>query len=102
MDEKYNSVKEIIRGFYLEIIATVAFAIIGVIKEWFRRRSINKEKGDFIMADEVVVEKKAFDMNLEGEYLLISVDPNKDGEKLIEIKLHLKEVPDEVLGIFKK
>lgn len=47
-------------------------------------------------------EKKALEIKLEGEYLMISVDPNKDGEKLMEIKMHLKEVPDEVLSIFKK
>lgn len=53
------------------------------------------------MADEVVVEKKALELKIEGEYLLLSVDPNKDGEQLVELKLHLKEVPDEVLSAIK-
>lgn len=47
-------------------------------------------------------EKKAFEMKLEGEHLILSVDPNKDGEKLLEMKVMLKEVPDEVLALFKK
>jgi hypothetical protein len=47
-------------------------------------------------------EKKALEIKLEGEFLMISLDPNKDGEKLMEIKMHLKEIPDEVLSLFKK
>jgi len=47
-------------------------------------------------------EKKALEVKFEGEYLVISVDPNKDGEKVVELKVALKEVPDEVLGALKK
>lgn len=47
-------------------------------------------------------EKKVVEFKIEGEFLLLSIDPNKDGEKLLELKIMLKEVPDEVLSAFKK
>lgn len=47
-------------------------------------------------------EKKAVEFKLEGEFMVLAVDPNKDGEPVLELKVHLKEVPDEVLSALKK
>lgn len=51
---------------------------------------------------EAVVENKAFSLAIEGEFLVVKLDPNKDGEQLLELKVALKEVPDEILSVFKK
>ena len=45
---------------------------------------------------------KAVDFKFEGSKLLISVDPNKDGEAVLKLELDLSEVADEVLDALKK
>ncbi len=47
-------------------------------------------------------EKKVLDFKVEDGKFKIKVDPNKDGEAVVELMVDLKEVPDEVLSIFKK
>jgi hypothetical protein len=47
-------------------------------------------------------EKKVVDFKIEGDKFIICVDTNKDGENLIEIKINLLEVPDEVVALIKK
>lgn len=51
---------------------------------------------------EEVVEKKAVEFKFEGEFMSLSVDPNKDGKPIVELKVHLKEVPAELLSALKK
>jgi hypothetical protein len=87
--------KEIIKHYLFEIRH---YILIGIIQIAFG--FLFKKRGN-IMADEVV-EKKAFTLKIDGEFLVISLDPNKDGDELLNIKLHMSEVPDEVLSAFKK
>ena len=47
-------------------------------------------------------ENKAVTFKIEGGKFIINVDPNKDGEAVIEIKIDMIEVPDEVVSLFKK
>lgn len=83
-----------LRDFAIELFCVLVVLIFSAVRKWVK----NKTK-EITMSE---VENKSFEMKLEGEFLLISVDPNKDGEKLIELKVSLKEVPDEVLSAFKK
>jgi len=50
------------------------------------------------MAEEI----KALTFEIVDGKFLIKVDPNKDGENVVEIKIDMLEVPDEVLSLFKK
>lgn len=80
---------------------SVEFAVlVGGLLLGFLGKIFGKKKEN-VMA-EIVQENKAFELKLEGEFLMLKVDPNKDGEVLLEMKVSLKEVPDEVLGLFKK
>lgn len=45
---------------------------------------------------------KAFDFTIEGGFLIIVADPNKDGQNVLELKIDLTEIPDEVLSALKK
>jgi len=47
-------------------------------------------------------ENKVVDFKIEDGNLIIKVDPNKDGENLIEIKVNMLEVPDEIISAIKK
>ncbi len=38
---------------------------------------------------------------VDGKFV-ITVDPNQDGENLLEFKLNLAEVPDELVSLFSK
>ncbi len=42
------------------------------------------------------------EFKIEGGNLIINVDPNKDGENVVELKVNLAEVPDEVLSALQK
>lgn len=44
----------------------------------------------------------AIEFKVEGGFLIVNVDPNKDGQNVIELKVDLAEVPDEVLSAIKK
>lgn len=41
-------------------------------------------------------EKKAVTFKVENNQLVISVDPNKDGEAVISVVVNIAEIPDEV------
>ena len=45
---------------------------------------------------------KALEFKIEAGMLIILVDPNKDGQNVLEVKIDLAEVPDEVLSALKK
>jgi len=45
---------------------------------------------------------KAFDFKIEGGFLIITADPNKDGQNVLELKIDLTEVPDEVMSALSK
>ena len=51
---------------------------------------------------EVKEENKAVIFKIEEGKLIILVDPNKDGEAVLDLVLDLKEVPDEILSLFRK
>ena len=38
------------------------------------------------------------EFSIEGGNLIVNVDPNKDGQNVVELKVNLLEVPDEVLS----
>jgi hypothetical protein len=41
---------------------------------------------------------KAVELKWEGSKLIAIVDPNKDGQPVVELKIELAEIPDEVLS----
>jgi hypothetical protein len=45
---------------------------------------------------------KAFEFKIEGGFLIITADPNKDGQNVMELKIDLLEVPDEIMSALKK
>lgn len=47
-------------------------------------------------------EQNAFEFRIEGGFLVITIDPNKDGQNVMELKIDLAEIPDEVLSALKK
>lgn len=47
------------------------------------------------------MENKVLTIKLDGEYFVVAVDPNKDGEPVMELKIHLSEIPDEVISALK-
>ena len=49
------------------------------------------------MSTENVVE-----FSIEEGNLIVNVDPNKDGQNVIELKVNLLEVPDEILSALQK
>lgn len=49
-----------------------------------------------------VIEKKMLDFEIKDGKLILSVDPNKDGEPVVFLSVDLKEVPDEIVSAFKK
>lgn len=46
--------------------------------------------------------EKAFEFKIEGGFLIITADPNKDGQNVLELKIDLAEIPDEVLSALSK
>lgn len=48
------------------------------------------------------MENKAYDVLFEGSVMVIKVDPNKDGEHFMEIRINLAESADEVLSALGK
>jgi hypothetical protein len=91
-------VSAFLRAVYDSIRVELAL-IVGGIFIGFLKWVLNKKENKMA---EIVQENKAFELKWEGDYLLLKVDPNKDGEPLLEQKIHIKEVPDEVLSLFKK
>lgn len=89
----WKSVYDSIRG---ELVLIVGGLLLGVLRWVFVKQ---KEKK---MENVIVQENKAVSFKIEGGLLIISVDSNKDGQPLLETRLFLEEVPDEVLGLFKK
>ena len=49
-----------------------------------------------------VEEKKAIDFKIEDAKLIIKVDPNKDGQAVVELNVDLAEVADEIIDAIKK
>lgn len=47
-------------------------------------------------------ENKKLDFKFEGGKLLLSVDMNADGDKLLNMEIDLSEAADEILEFFKK
>lgn len=97
-----------------QLLAGVGFTFLLFIRRFFKKvqgvGGGSQERSNSLamqtikeneMAEEVV-EKKAVEFKIEGEYMVLAVDPNKDGEQLVELKVHLKEVPDEILSALKK
>lgn len=41
-------------------------------------------------------------MKIDGGALVITVDPNKDGQALLSVSIDLLEVPDEIVAALKK
>lgn len=48
------------------------------------------------------MENKAFDFKVEGGKLLITIDPNKDGQPVMTLSVDIAEIPDEVISALKK
>lgn len=48
------------------------------------------------------MENKMVDFKIEDGKFIISLDANKDGEPVLFLSLDLKEVPDEIVSLFKK
>lgn len=48
------------------------------------------------------MENKKFDFKVEEGFLVITADPNQDGQPLVYIKIDIAEIPDEVLSALKK
>lgn len=48
------------------------------------------------------MEGKVVDFKIEDGFLVLTVDPNKNGIVLLTLKLNLAEVPAEVLALFSK
>lgn len=48
------------------------------------------------------MENKVLSVKMDGEYFVVELDPNKDGQPVMSFRLHLSEVPDEVLSAFQK
>lgn len=48
------------------------------------------------------MEAKAIDFTFEGSTLIIKVDPNKDGQAVLELKVDMAEIPDEIWGLMNK
>ena len=43
--------------------------------------------------------KKTIEIAITSDELIVSLDPNKDGEALLKLVLSLKEAPDELLSL---
>lgn len=48
------------------------------------------------------MEAKVVNYKVDGTVLVVTVDPNKDGTAVIEIKIPIMEVFNEILGAVKK
>lgn len=48
------------------------------------------------------MENKVLNFRIEDGFILIDVDPNKDGTAVISLRINLAEIPDEVLAVIKK
>jgi len=46
------------------------------------------------------MENKVVVVKMEGEYFVVELDPNKDGQPVMSFRLHLSEIPDEILSAF--
>ena len=44
------------------------------------------------------MEAKSVDYKFEGTKLIVTVDPNKDGQAVLTVVLEIAEIPDEVLS----
>jgi len=47
-------------------------------------------------------EKKMLDFKYKDGKMIISIDPNRDGEPVVFLSVDIKEVPDEIVSAFKK
>jgi hypothetical protein len=47
-------------------------------------------------------EKKMIDFKFEDGKMILSVDPNKDGEPVLFLMIDAAEVPDEIVSIISK
>jgi len=47
-------------------------------------------------------EKKAITFKVEDGKLKLSVDPNKDGQPMVELMVDIVEIPDEVVDLIAK
>lgn len=45
---------------------------------------------------------KTIEIKVEDGHLIIRVDANKDGEAVLEVRVNILEVPDEILSLLKK
>ena len=45
------------------------------------------------------MENRAVDFTFDGSNLIINIDPNKNGQILMSIKIDLAEIPDEVMNL---
>ena len=45
---------------------------------------------------------KAVDFKFEGSTLIIALDFNKDGQPVVEVKIDMAEIPDEIWGMMNK
>ena len=45
---------------------------------------------------------KVVTLKIEDQQLIIRVDANKDGEAVLEVRVNILEVPDEVISLLKK
>jgi len=46
-------------------------------------------------------EVKPVNFKIEGDYLIIGFDPNKDGKNVAEFKVHLLEIVNEIASVIK-
>lgn len=57
---------------------------------------------DEVVVPEVPVENKALAIAFEGDYMIVKVDPNKDGMPLLDLRLHYTQLPAEAAALFGK
>lgn len=47
-------------------------------------------------------DNKIVSLKIDDGQLVIRVDANKDGEAVVEVKVNILEVPDEIIDLLKK
>lgn len=88
---------ELIAGVSLMVTA----AVLGFIRSIFKRLLPEQPAGVQTIKETKMEEKKAVVFKIDGGFFYISVDPNKDGQNVLELKVDLAEVPDEVISALK-
>jgi len=55
-----------------------------------------------LVTKETEMEAKVLDIKMDGEYFSVTVDPNKNGVPVLDLRIHISEIPAEVVSAFSK